>query len=86
MTTHLHLVPQLRAVELYLHSPMCLHCLLLIYLSTSTALEVPVSLNCDILSPADSLACSADFFLSCGICLSLLCYCTQRSQHVIFSI
>jgi hypothetical protein len=33
LTTHLHLVPRSRTVELYLHSSMCLHSIVLHQLS-----------------------------------------------------
>jgi hypothetical protein len=38
LTTHLHLVPRPRKMELYLHSPICLHGILLNWLSTGTLL------------------------------------------------
>jgi hypothetical protein len=40
LTTHLHLVPRSRMVELYLHSPVCLHGIVLDWLSTGTTLSL----------------------------------------------
>jgi hypothetical protein len=38
LTTHLHLVPRSRMVELYLHSPVCLYGIVLNWLTTWTTL------------------------------------------------
>jgi hypothetical protein len=38
LTTHVHLVPRIRMVELYLHSPVYFHGVALNYLSTGTTL------------------------------------------------
>jgi hypothetical protein len=38
LTTHVHILPRSRKVELYLHCPICLHGIVLNKLSTGTAL------------------------------------------------
>jgi hypothetical protein len=45
LTTHLHLVLRLRMVELYLHSPVCLHGVVLTCLNTGTTLPFTMSVT-----------------------------------------
>jgi hypothetical protein len=45
MTTHLHLVPKSRRVELYLHSPIWLHGIVLNQLSTGTDFLLSFTIN-----------------------------------------
>jgi hypothetical protein len=40
LTTHLYLVPRSRKLKLYFHSPICLHGIVLNYLSTGITLKV----------------------------------------------
>jgi hypothetical protein len=42
VTTHFHLVPRSKMVELYLHSPIHLHGVVLNQLSTGTTLALPL--------------------------------------------
>jgi hypothetical protein len=45
LNTHVHLEPRLRMVELYLHSPIRLHSMVLNELDTDTNLVLPGSMS-----------------------------------------
>jgi hypothetical protein len=53
--THLHLVPRLRMVEQYLHSPICVHDVVLNKLSPGIAIPVKVKLKLSLYRPWRSL-------------------------------